>query len=248
MKTIGLCSLLLSLYFIQIASADDTIIPDGGRYERFANTLTLSWEEIDYISAIFIAVVREEEGIALDKRAVTICFREFVWKGERFVLQNGSFPFHLAIKIFDTQLFVGSESDGVMPTPFSTSNLAIKLLKLGWQDALKESMALLMRQSLFHRREDGFNTIAAYAEQVHLISAVLSALVDGPSDTLFDMGIENYLLGRGVTKKVKKEEVRIESKKGDVFGMLLIFFPILFFVNVVGILFTVIGVFLRRKR
>ena len=156
---------------------------------RYSNLITLNTQEVRLVSEIFANACHQNMGISFDSDAAFPYFREFVWKCEREVLRTGSFPDSLSVKIFDQKLASLVGTLGAGQTKYS--DLAIDLLRLAWQDEIKESMSdLFYHGSSYTIDRENINPIFARAENVYVLSSVLAALLTEPHGSLAARGVE----------------------------------------------------------
>ena len=249
------------------AFADDLKSDESDEDFQYTNMITLSEEEIRLVSAAFAAACREDLGVFFNSNVAFPYFREFVWKCEREVLRTGSFPYFLADKIFDQKFAL---CVGKMNAERMYSQLAIDLLRPAWMSRIRENLSNLFHASVPHQADQqNINLIFAFAEDVYVLSSLLSALLAHPPGSshgsLKARGVEHEIFlpheGRGVRKDPEKNPEK-NPEKDPVFDstekevqfsqtMVLMAFPILLVVNLAAIFavfFFWMQMWQKRKR
>lgn len=228
------------------------------------NLLTLSIEEVEMVSEAFSVMCDQVADVEVSAEQALPYLYTFVRRCERFVLEEGSFPYDLSARLFDHRL---ASVVGV-PGPASDfySHLAVYLLQGAWRNAVGRDVESFLQLDL-HGMDESFDPAMVYSEELYVASAILSALMDGPHSSLSDrIGVRADLLfstaaasenRRSVAEQEEgevKESLQLQSQSAEkeqvrelhVFATTLFVFSVTFSINVfaVALLFFVV----RQRR
>ena len=257
------------LLFSVIESVADRVFVEDETLAK-DNLLTLSLGEIQWTSQAFSFVCFQMDRLQVAPEQVSPYLYFFVQECERAVLEKGVFPHDLSVDIFDVQFASAVEVSDSSSSSNFYSRLAVYLLQGAWRNSVKLEMESFLQLSV-SVVDESLNPVFAHSEEIYLSSAILSALIDGPHNSLSDrLGVPANLLFSGsgkqkiATDNLFQEKIRLlsESMKQSQlqsqlewkqreqnlrkFVIFLFVFPLLFSVNI----FSVVMVFLavRQRR